>query len=293
MQKRKVKQKPHLYGIAVLTLALGLAGPVYAQQAALIPATGQVPYSQWTQEHFNGNCDISVCGENEDPDRDGLTNKQEYTLGTDPQNPDTDGDGLSDGDEVHIFATNPLMKSSVGDSRYSDSDYIRGGYLLAQGDLKMGDSEISAIAQKTETAGLHQPTPAALGYSLTFLYKLHVPKSIRVTLSDQTLRYFLGNYGIGSFLISSGTRTGPTPPGEYTVLEKRPVVNYTGKGYSYPKTKWNLLFKAQKGGSLYIHGAYWHHNFGHPMSHGCINVSYANMENLYNWADIGTPISIE
>jgi lipoprotein-anchoring transpeptidase ErfK/SrfK len=45
--------------------------------------------------------------------------------------------------------------------------------------------------------------------------------------------------------------------------------------------------------NYYIHGAYWHHNFGHPMSHGCINVAYANMEGLYNWADVGTPITIE
>ena len=31
-----------------------------------------------------------------DPDGDGLTNNQELALGTDPANPDTDGDGISD-----------------------------------------------------------------------------------------------------------------------------------------------------------------------------------------------------
>ncbi|HVR09681.1 MAG TPA: Ig-like domain-containing protein, partial [Thermoanaerobaculia bacterium] len=36
----------------------------------------------------------------EDPDHDGLTNLEEFQYGTDPNNPDTDGDGLSDGDEV-------------------------------------------------------------------------------------------------------------------------------------------------------------------------------------------------
>lgn len=34
---------------------------------------------------------------NEDPDGDGLTNYEEYQLGTDPKNPDTDGDGVNDG----------------------------------------------------------------------------------------------------------------------------------------------------------------------------------------------------
>jgi hypothetical protein len=36
---------------------------------------------------------------NLDSDGDGLTNLQEYELGTDPFNPDTDGDGIPDGDE--------------------------------------------------------------------------------------------------------------------------------------------------------------------------------------------------
>ena len=34
-----------------------------------------------------------------DPDKDGLTNREEYEQGTDPLNPDTDGDGVCDGDE--------------------------------------------------------------------------------------------------------------------------------------------------------------------------------------------------
>ncbi len=38
---------------------------------------------------------------NEDSDNDGLTNLQEYQNGTDPQNKDSDGDGFSDGDELH------------------------------------------------------------------------------------------------------------------------------------------------------------------------------------------------
>jgi hypothetical protein len=35
-----------------------------------------------------------------DPDRDGLTNAQEYLWGTDPNNPDSDNDGVYDGWEV-------------------------------------------------------------------------------------------------------------------------------------------------------------------------------------------------
>jgi hypothetical protein len=51
----------------------------------------------------------------EDPDHDGLTNLEEFQHGTDPHNPDTDGDGLSDGDEVHVYHTNPLLADTDGD----------------------------------------------------------------------------------------------------------------------------------------------------------------------------------
>jgi len=50
-----------------------------------------------------------------DPDHDGLTNLQEFQLGTDPHNPDTDGDGLRDGDEVNIYHTNLLVADTDGD----------------------------------------------------------------------------------------------------------------------------------------------------------------------------------
>ena len=49
----------------------------------------------------------SGSGPNDDPDGDGLTNYQEFFLGTNPNNADTDGDGFSDGDEV-AAGTNPL-----------------------------------------------------------------------------------------------------------------------------------------------------------------------------------------
>ena len=50
----------------------------------------------------------------EDFDRDGLTNLQEFNLGTDIRKADTDGDGLQDGNEVTL-GTNPLLPDTDGD----------------------------------------------------------------------------------------------------------------------------------------------------------------------------------
>lgn len=62
-----------------------------------------------------------------DSDRDGLTDDQELQLGTDPRNPDTDGDQLSDGDEVKKYRTDPKKADTDGDG-YSDAQEIKNGY---------------------------------------------------------------------------------------------------------------------------------------------------------------------
>src|SRR5262249_48229056 len=59
-------------------------------------------------------------------DHDGLTNLEEFQAGTDPRNPDTDGDGVLDGDEVHKYHTDPLNPDSDGDG-LTDGDEIRLG----------------------------------------------------------------------------------------------------------------------------------------------------------------------
>ncbi|MDD2807954.1 MAG: hypothetical protein PHW95_05570 [Patescibacteria group bacterium] len=62
-----------------------------------------------------------------DSDLDGLTNEEEKKLGTDPNNMDTDGDGLLDGDEVRIWHADPLKADTDGDG-FSDGYEVRHGY---------------------------------------------------------------------------------------------------------------------------------------------------------------------
>jgi outer membrane protein OmpA-like peptidoglycan-associated protein len=66
----------------------------------------------------------AILNENQDSDGDGLSDMDEILIyHTDPFNPDTDGDGLSDGDEVKIYKTNPLNPDTDGDG-LSDGDEV-------------------------------------------------------------------------------------------------------------------------------------------------------------------------
>lgn len=169
---------------------------------------------------------------------------------------DSDNDGLFDFDEIEIYKTNPNLKDTDNDS-YTDGEEIKYNY---------------------------DPNKP---------YDDKLFKVIGVSLKDQTLTYSLGPYNIKTILISSGLSNSPTPTGEFEIKRKPPIIHYKGRGYDYPNTRWNMLFKENSKGNYYIHGAYWHNDFGKPKSHGCINVSYNDVENLYNWADIGTKVIIE
>src|SRR3990167_1106596 len=132
------------------------------------------------------------------------------------------------------------------------------------------------------------------GYNPLSNNKEKLPKRIKVNIKNQSLQYFFGNIKLDDFKISGGLPRTPTPTGKFLVIKKRPFVHYAGPGYDFPNTKWNLMFKQGKGFNYYIHGAYWHNDFGRPKSHGCVNVPhrYEYMGRLYDWADVGTEVKI-
>lgn len=62
-----------------------------------------------------------------DTDGDGLSDEEEYAIGSDPLNRDYDADGILDGDEVYIYGTDPLNNDTDGDGLFDgDEVYIYG-----------------------------------------------------------------------------------------------------------------------------------------------------------------------
>lgn len=65
-----------------------------------------------TQNSLDPNDSTGADGADGDPDNDGLSNLLECLHGADPNLSDTDGDGLTDGAEVHTWQTSPVAEDS-------------------------------------------------------------------------------------------------------------------------------------------------------------------------------------
>lgn len=228
---------------------------------------------------------LTSYGQIADMDKDGLFDDEEINIYyTDPNNPDSDGDGYSDSLEISLGYSPRHGEGARLIDVDSDEDYLNDKWELILGTGLMNpDSDGDLYLDGTEIAASYDPMNSE---------PVQKEKLIKVSLAEQKLSYYFGDDLFDSFLISSGVASMPTPVGEFSILDKVPVKHYGGGDYDYPNTKWNLHFTTRQY-RYYIHGAYWHNNFGHPMSHGCVNVDYKDMEQLYWWAQYGTKVIIE
>ncbi|MCL2048215.1 MAG: type II toxin-antitoxin system HicB family antitoxin [Defluviitaleaceae bacterium] len=98
-----------------------------------------------------------------DSDGDGLTNYEEFLLGTNPHDPDTDNDGLTDYEEIHIYATDPLNPDTDNDG-LTDYEEIHIFALDPLNPSTLGDGVLDGVRKMTtvvEAPDL-QPTDKAV-----------------------------------------------------------------------------------------------------------------------------------
>jgi lipoprotein-anchoring transpeptidase ErfK/SrfK len=98
---------------------------------------------------------------------------------------------------------------------------------------------------------------------------------IDVDLSTQTLTACRNGVQVDQFLVSSGTRGRETRTGKFFIYQRIADARMTSNTnpfapdyYDIKHVPWTQYF--DRGNAL--HGAWWHNNFGNPMSHGCVNV---------------------
>ncbi|MEP7287473.1 MAG: LysM peptidoglycan-binding domain-containing protein [Chloroflexota bacterium] len=148
-------------------------------------------------------------------------------------------------------------------------------------------------------AGMTLKIPSSVPSTTTMETSIGVPpgpaptvpsgKYIRIKLSEQRVYVYQDGQMIHTMLGSSGLPGTPTVQGDFKIYVKYTAQLMTGPGYYLPGVPWVMYF--YEGYSF--HGTYWHHNFGHPMSHGCMNLPTDEALWLYNWAEVGTPVHVE
>lgn len=137
------------------------------------------------------------------------------------------------------------------------------------------------------------PATSVLGITDKKTYDYNQGKRIEVDLTRQKVYAFEGNDLVYAFTISSG-KWYPTPTGEFTIWAKVRSQKMSGGDksigtyYYLPNVPYVMFFsntEITKMRGFSFHGTYWHENFGHPMSHGCVNMRIEDAKTLYDWAN--------
>lgn len=113
-------------------------------------------------------------------------------------------------------------------------------------------------------------------------------KKIVVRLGAQEVEVYENGRLLRTLVASTGLPKTPTVQGNFKIYHKLPAQTMAGPDYYLPDVPWVMYFYQGYG----LHGTYWHDNFGHPMSHGCINLRTPDARWLYGWAEIGTPVIV-
>lgn len=118
---------------------------------------------------------------------------------------------------------------------------------------------------------------------------------VLVNLAQQHVYFYDGATLVRDAAVSTGIVGHRTPVGSFTVQQRFLSQEMIGPGYDLPNVPYvqyfgNADLSWHAGFSL--HGTYWHHNFGTPMSHGCVNLSTDLAAWLWDWAGVGTPVEI-
>jgi lipoprotein-anchoring transpeptidase ErfK/SrfK len=117
-------------------------------------------------------------------------------------------------------------------------------------------------------------------------------KWIDVNVSTQTLVAYEGSAPVYNALVSTGTANHPTVTGQFRIWLRFRSQDMNGYRLGYDYYLKGVPYVQYFYQDYALHGTFWHSNFGHPMSHGCVNLSPADAEWLFHWAEYGTLVNI-
>jgi len=223
--------------------------------------------------------------------------------------PDADNDGISDQEELNVYKTNPYSQDTDGDG-YNDWLELNSGYSPHNPEkvkLEENDYDKDGLSDRMELnfhTDLTNPDTDGDGYKdgeeINYGYNplvgggAKLDKRLEINTREQKLSYFLGGVRLGSFFVSTGKPSMPTPKGDFRVGEK------ILRAWSRPYGLWMPYWLGIKNRFFGIHELpVWPNGYrkganhlGKPVSHGCIRLGVGPAETIYNWAEVNTPVII-
>jgi lipoprotein-anchoring transpeptidase ErfK/SrfK len=152
----------------------------------------------------------------------------------------------------------------VLDDKWNKKYYAPGEHLRL-----LTDDELLPFS--SDVPGAQKTIQVRLDDQLVYAYENGVPVFITRAASGKAFKY--------------GTYT--TPTGTFMTYYKRPTRHMangdiTADGYDLPGVPWVMYFTEA---GLSLHGTFWHNDFGHPKSHGCVNLSTSAAKWLFRWTE--------
>lgn len=134
-----------------------------------------------------------------------------------------------------------------------------------------------AAAFEIEATELRRVTPAPTPAGLQ-----EGDRWIDISLSEQVAVAYLFDTPLFAALVSTGKSS--TPPGAFSIYRKyltQTMANMSGAAsqYDFREVPYAQFFNGRIG----LHAVLWHDLLGHPVSHGCVNLSPAAAEQFFNF----------
>ncbi|HVE90824.1 MAG TPA: L,D-transpeptidase [Actinomycetota bacterium] len=160
---------------------------------------------------------------------------------------------------------------------------IRGGPACS------GDANRATASSKVSNA---QAAPVAAAQAAPRAQAAGGPKRIVISTQTQTLKAYEGDRVVMDTPVSTGAPGFPTPTGTYSIQSKEKMHWSTQYGVWMP-----YAMRVVRG--IFIHevpidtqGRRLGGALGQAASHGCIRVGVGPAQSLYEWAEVGTPVTI-
>ena len=170
---------------------------------------------------------------------------------------------------------------------------LTGAARAYQSAVDLDNTAIEARGELAQVKALLAPPPA----KPTPVPQVVGAKWIDINITTQRFRAMRGNTTVYTFLTSTGERGRDTQPGSYKILDKIP--NAYSRFWKLWMPYWMGIYWAGASENgihalpILSNGAtLWSGFLGRKVSFGCVILDTASAKLMFNWAEIGTPVTI-